>query len=290
MGRLAKAADPVVLDQQLAAALRRFREHAEIKGDDLAELLGWSPSKVSRIERGRHGINRRDLTAWLRYCEVPTEEAQPVFALYGTAAAGLFVIPGGHFGSAGRATSVLDWSALVVPWLLQTPAYTRALLESRQPAARWAPITVTEFIDAVGSWQTRLQGQTSLRAVIDEAVLYRQVGSEVVMRKQLSVLDRAGADPGQNIQVRVLPLASGGLVGYPPFTYMEYAGTADLAGAPEVLAWQLGGSRSVGLEGSMASADADAWLHKVTFTQIWEYAESPAPMIKKALTEAWGGE
>ena len=45
--------DSVVRRRRLASELRRLRSHAGLTADEVAEKLGWSASKVSRIETHR---------------------------------------------------------------------------------------------------------------------------------------------------------------------------------------------------------------------------------------------
>ena len=48
---------PTVRRRRLAAELRRLRERAHLTGDQVADRLGWSPSKISRYELARTGLN-----------------------------------------------------------------------------------------------------------------------------------------------------------------------------------------------------------------------------------------
>ncbi|WP_067185350.1 helix-turn-helix domain-containing protein [Microtetraspora niveoalba] len=48
----------------LGAELRRLREEAHLSGKDLAERLGWQPSKVSRIENARQTATEDDVVTW----------------------------------------------------------------------------------------------------------------------------------------------------------------------------------------------------------------------------------
>jgi transcriptional regulator with XRE-family HTH domain len=52
---------PSVRRRQLAAELRRLRERAGFTGELVAERLGWSGSKLSRIETSRTGVKQGDL-------------------------------------------------------------------------------------------------------------------------------------------------------------------------------------------------------------------------------------
>lgn len=279
MGR-PKKGEQYIKDPRLAAELRRLRMASGMTGDALADKLGWSPSKVSRTERSLFGVTRTDLTAYLRALGVPGERGQAIFALAATAAASDFSFPGGHFGGAYRAGSVLDWSPGFVPWVLQTVAYTRALLMSRQSVARLSPGQLTEFADAVGAWQHRLEGQVTLRAVLSESVLYRQVGTERTMRAQLVRLSQAG---GRDTEIRILPEERGEAVGYDAFTYLEYPEIGDLGSAGTVLTYRLGSAVEL-------IDDESAWEHKIAFDVLWAAAEAPGPAIKRAQADAWGDE
>jgi hypothetical protein len=55
-------ASPAVRRRRLAAELRRLREEADLTGEDVAKSLGWSASKLSRIELARTGIKPDDLS------------------------------------------------------------------------------------------------------------------------------------------------------------------------------------------------------------------------------------
>ena len=56
---------PTVRGRRLAAELRRLRERTGLTGEEVAERLGWSGCKVSRIELQRTGVKRDDLVKLL---------------------------------------------------------------------------------------------------------------------------------------------------------------------------------------------------------------------------------
>jgi len=56
--------------------LRRWREQASLDGKDLASQLGWHPSKVSKIERGKQTASDADLTAIVNALAVPAGDAE----------------------------------------------------------------------------------------------------------------------------------------------------------------------------------------------------------------------
>ena len=56
--------------------LRRLRERAGLDGKDLAGRLGWHPSKVSKIERGKQTAADSDLLDILDALEIPDAQAE----------------------------------------------------------------------------------------------------------------------------------------------------------------------------------------------------------------------
>ena len=67
---------PSVRERQLALELREARLGAPLPGSETARILGWSASKVSRIETGRIGISPTDLDRLLELYQVPDEQAR----------------------------------------------------------------------------------------------------------------------------------------------------------------------------------------------------------------------
>src|SRR5579859_3674715 len=61
---------PSVRARHVAAELRRFREAATLTGDEVAGRLGWSASKVSRIETAQSAVKAADLRALLDLYQV----------------------------------------------------------------------------------------------------------------------------------------------------------------------------------------------------------------------------
>jgi len=101
----------------------------------------------------------------------------------------------------------LRWfEPLVVPGLLQTEAYARAILSTRMGATR------EELDEAVAGRmeRQRILGRghpPELWVILDEAVLRRPVGGPDVMRDQLVRLVEAGRRP--NIAIQVVPFGAG---------------------------------------------------------------------------------
>src|SRR5258706_13050931 len=61
---------PTVRRRRLAAELREIRESKGKSGDSVAAALRWSPSKISRYERARTGLQPREVERLLDYYEI----------------------------------------------------------------------------------------------------------------------------------------------------------------------------------------------------------------------------
>jgi transcriptional regulator with XRE-family HTH domain len=120
--------------QRLAAALRALRTDADLTQTQLAERLGLSQSKVTKVERGATLPQPEDVDAWALECGAsPTERAELV-ALAERLATRLdswraAVAPGRvklqqEVAARERAASVIRvWQPNIIPGLLQIPAY-----------------------------------------------------------------------------------------------------------------------------------------------------------------------
>ena len=223
------------LRRQLLAELRRLRPSRVHTQRQVAEALDWSPSKVTRIESGEVSLSVTDLRALLGFYEVSdhalverlvdlarrSRRARSPFATY----ADVFpAVALRFFDFEHSASSIGEIELLVVPGLLQTEEYTRALLSVYGIGAE----RVEGFVGSRRVRQQLLQRENppTLSFVIDESVLLRAIGGRAVMRAQLERLRDLADRP--NVAIRVLPLALGEHVGLRgPFVLLKFAGTND---------------------------------------------------------------
>jgi transcriptional regulator with XRE-family HTH domain len=239
---------PSVREQRLARELRLLRGTAELHGKDVAAALGWSPSKVSRIENGRTGIGTDDLDRLIELYRVPEQQATFLRRLAPAAR------PRGWWDvyadelSAGFANLIrleagsraLRCYAAVVPHaLVQEPGYLRELIYSTWE--RPSPPEVERRMLVSRRRQELLDagpggGGLRLAMVIDESVLMRTVvpgdpeRDAAIRRGQLERLVAVAARP--NVTLQVLPLAAG----LPPVTSGSFSVLESLAtGAPDVV-------------------------------------------------------
>nr|WSX52160.1 helix-turn-helix domain-containing protein [Streptomyces sp. NBC_00974] len=228
--------NPVVSRRRLGSELRRLREVRGMTTPQVAESLLISQPKISLMENGRrlvkprdvrdlcglYGVQDRRLVGHLM--ELARESGQQGWwNAYGD-------IPyGAYIGLEAEAAAIRCYEPLVIPGLLQTPAYARAVIAGTIP--RGAADEAATRLQVRLRRQRRLGAQSkSLRlwVVLDESVLRRVAGSREVMREQLEHLTHLGAQP--NITVQVLPDDVGAHPGVSgQFALLEFADVADVS-------------------------------------------------------------
>jgi transcriptional regulator with XRE-family HTH domain len=208
---------PTVRSRRVGTELRRLREAAGITTAQAAELLSCSPAKISRIENGIVSARVVDLRLLLdRYGDQDQEHRAYLERLaresnkrgwwqdYGDTIPPYYA---DFIGLETDASYIKTWEPTIVPGLLQTPEYARAVMLANP--AMISPAKLENFIRIRQERQARLEQGTDVRldAVIWEAVLITTVGSDEVQRGQLDRLLELMDRP--NISVQVLPLEAG---------------------------------------------------------------------------------
>jgi transcriptional regulator with XRE-family HTH domain len=221
---------PSIKRRRLGAALRRLREQSSQSTDDVATELGWSKSKVSRIETAGVTVTPHDVRALLGLYDVLTDEVEQLVTLAredkqpGWWRQYSEVLPHefeGYLGLESEAARIFSYQSEVVPGLLQTQDYAKRVL-SQHPLTVM-PYEVERSTQLRRARQSRLTSDdpVELDAVINEGALRRAVGGPGVMRDQLAHLIATLDLP--NITIRVLPFAAGE---HPatngPFTVLEF--------------------------------------------------------------------
>jgi transcriptional regulator with XRE-family HTH domain len=208
---------PTLRRRQLGQELRRLRETAGATIDQVAERLACSSSKISRIETGQSGISPREVRDILAAYRVDADHVEALvemareakqrgwWQLYGS------VLTGAYVGLESAADEARSFEALVVPGLLQTEDYARAMIKAARP--EMGADEVEQRIRVRMNRQSLLSQDDPLKVsvVLDEAVLRRPVGGAGVMRRQLDRLCTASDLP--NVTLQVLPLSAGAHAG-----------------------------------------------------------------------------
>ena len=215
---MAERRHPSVRARQLAAQLRRLREAATLTGEDVAVRLGWSASKVSRIETAQTPISADDdLQRLLDLYQVTEAERSRLTELgHNASQRGWWDAYGDTFRPEVATLTALEADAesmrwyhpTVLPGLLQTEQYARAVLKAHLFMA--PPTRIERRV------QARLAGQPilfrdnapELAVILDEAVILRAIGGPEVQQGQLAHLLEMSRRP--KISVQIIPFSAGG--------------------------------------------------------------------------------
>jgi transcriptional regulator with XRE-family HTH domain len=205
----------------IGGALRRHRESMGYALEDAARVLECDRSKISRIETGQRGIRPKELRELLTEYAVPEREQAVLMTIASRGGPGG---PGGWWQPyadvlpaplldyvimESAAAEIMTYEAQVVPALLRTDDYARAIA-----AAEPRYTADSQRADAMAAQEARCRAILGapagrrLSVVLGEAVLRQAVGGPGVMAGQVSHLTwLAGHVPGLTLQV--LPFTAG---------------------------------------------------------------------------------
>ncbi len=138
--------EPTVRSRELGEGLRRAMHNAGLAGKDVARLLDLSPSWVSRLISGKRNVTAVQASAFLAVCQAPSAERERLLALCDEQhTQGWFQQHGSRLplqlvtliDHENKAVTISSFDSTLVPGLLQTGDYTRALLTRGR--ARYRP-------------------------------------------------------------------------------------------------------------------------------------------------------
>jgi transcriptional regulator with XRE-family HTH domain len=262
---------PTVRRRELGALLRVLRQERGWTAEEVAEQLLVSPSKISRQETGQRGVSPRDIRDLCDLYGVEGEQRQYLIDLAnkgkqraGWQATGLPYST--YIGLEAEAASISDYGLGIVPGLLQTPDYARAIVRAAVP--KWIPEIVEQRVQGRLDRQKRIlrsPGAPRFEAVVEESVLHRVVGSPAIMTAQLEHLLTLSEHP--SISLRVIPYSAGALPsGNNKFIILTFV----LPSVADVVFIE-------GLTGDLYLDDpTDVEIYRATFRRLTEIATSPA--------------
>ncbi|GAA0488910.1 transcriptional regulator [Paractinoplanes deccanensis] len=203
---------------ELGNELRRLR--GERRAADVAMALGWSESKLSRIETAHTGISEADLDRLLTIYGVRVEDRTRLRDLARRGRARAWWTPyrssvpdpyDEYVALEAEAVLISEWESQIVPGLLQTDEYARAVIEVGADVGEAETIQRRLALRMARQAVLTREPPPQLRVVIDEAVLHREVGGPEVLRRQLARLLEAAGRPG--VELLVLPFSAGAHAG-----------------------------------------------------------------------------
>jgi hypothetical protein len=218
----APVAGPTVVRRQLGRHLKALREATGASVNEVAShlQLGISRAKLFKLEAGKHPVKPQDVAVLCGHYGATQEETETLTSL-------ALATTGASWWHVYGEDAVLDGFALyleiepitdelstyeseLIPGLLQTPDYARAVYLARSPGD--APEEIERRVALRVQRQailTRVKPTPppTLHVVLNEAAVLRQVGGTDVMRHQIDRLRDAARRP--NIDINILPLAEG---------------------------------------------------------------------------------
>ncbi|MGH3837272.1 MAG: helix-turn-helix domain-containing protein [Pseudonocardiaceae bacterium] len=208
--------EPTIRSRELGEGLHRAMRQAGLDQKSAAQKLGWSQSRVSRLLSGKRGGTEVDVSAFLAVAEVTGAERERLLGIcreqntpgwlqqHGTRLPQQLRTLIDH---ENKAVTIDDFQATLMPGLLQTTDYARALIreEGTTPAGE-----IEDRVAARLGRQSLFGRERPARFTffIHEFVLRLPVGGPAVMAEQLQHLLRKATRP--YLTLRVVPAALGG--------------------------------------------------------------------------------
>lgn len=201
-------AEPPSTLSLFAGELRRFRSAARLSQEALAQRINFSAALVAKIEL----CQRRPTRDFARRCDAVLETGGLLERIQQVLGPGP-VLPWFRQWAAfeQEAIALRCFQLSVVPGLLQTEGYARALLAS---GGLLTGDQVEQQVAARLARQEMLarDNPPMFTAVIDERVLHQPVGGRAVMRDQLVHIAKLCADRPR-VRVQVVPTSAGAYAG-----------------------------------------------------------------------------
>jgi transcriptional regulator with XRE-family HTH domain len=286
-------ASPTVRRRRLAAELRGIRESKGKSGDAVAAALKWSPSKISRYERARTALQPREVERLLDYYQITGPRRTLLLALAEDAAQKGWWEEFGDslsedyqqfIGLEHEATAIAIWHVDVVAGLFQTEAYARHIIGSYSRVEPIAPGMIGRLVRVRMQRQHILdREELRLSVVLDESILQRRIGDDVVMYEQLQRLVAEADRP--NVKLHILPLDTQHRVFGESFVIFGFGEDSDAMLQDVVSTEHLKSGFS--LEG-----ERETYLHRIAFQMLAEASLDPAESRKLVLETAekyWSG-
>ena len=281
-----------VRNRRLAAELRRLRESGDFTGDDVAERLGWSASKVSRLENARQAPRFADVRRLLDLYGVEGNYREQLLQLARDAVrrgwweAFSDALPepyASYIGLEIEAEELWQWETQVVPGLLQTEAYAQAVEQRSHSTEVIPPSRVDARVEARLERQSVLTREAPLHlsVVLDEALLLRRYGGAAVMAGQLQHLQELSDLP--NLTLQVLPLEGPHPIATGSFTLLQFPLVGGIKFHDVVYIEHLNGC-------SYLEEETETYRHRLSFERLRAEALGPAESmetISRIARETW---
>lgn len=209
--RMAQRKGVSVRQRRVSGELRALREARGLSCKEVANALGCSESKISRMETGDRGLYADDVAAIMGYLQAPAKLRQELLALVRNGEARNWHEIHGKLPTnwkdlikfESQVSAIYNYEPLFVPGLAQTSEYARAVIHG--PNEALSEDEVDALVAARMSRQVVL-GRSSapqLQLMVEETVLRRTMGDSIMMYGQLQHLLAMTAR--RNVTLQVVP-------------------------------------------------------------------------------------
>ena len=229
---LTMTGSPTVRRRRLAAALRRLREQTGMTADQAAKEIGISKSALSRVENAQVSVLPPVARSLLELYGVEGDEVDALIQVardarkrgwwqaYDDVLPDWFEV---YIGLEAEASEIRAFESQLIPGLLQTADYSRAVIRAEHPDAPKEEVERRV--------ELRMRRQTSdappkLWVVLDEAALRRPVGGASTFEAQLKRLVEEAERPGNTIQILTFGAGEYGSMGS-AFSLLAFPEPAD---------------------------------------------------------------
>lgn len=211
---MARRAGPSVRSRRLATELRALRIAAGLSRADVSQVVGMSVSKIGRVEKAESSIYFDDLEKLLDFYRVSASRRVDVLDLarHVEERGWLRIHRGAKFPEdwktwadfEAEASAIFNYQPLMIPGLLQTPEYARAIIQAT--GLDLSEVEVDELVSSRIARQGLLSrtNPVKLHAIIGESVLTHPFSNTEALVRQLRHLLDASAQP--HITIQVLPI------------------------------------------------------------------------------------
>ncbi|MFH8467517.1 helix-turn-helix domain-containing protein [Streptomyces sp. NPDC017991] len=214
---------PTVRSRRLGTALRQYRQASKLDQPQAAEIIASSQAKISRVESGHSTPRVIEVRLLLDAYGITDPEVRDKLeelakhskkrGWWLEHAAHLRPDYLDHIALEDDATYIRQWQPALVPGLLQTSAYAKAIIAAGPDYV--APEVLEQLVAVREGRQAKIEeGGASYTAIFWEVAVVHPLVSVDTHRQQLSAI--LAAIERQNVTVQILPLSAGALVGSIP--------------------------------------------------------------------------
>lgn len=215
---MALSTTPTVIRRYIAFELKRLREKAGLHQSDAAKRIDTTSGRIGHFESGRNLPKLPDIELLLPFYGAPelvegfrelilqARQASPVFEQDDS-----MTLPPGfdlYLGLEQGATKIFSYNAVVIHGILQCRRYAEAAIR-----ASYGDLPEDKLANLVNlrmrrqETLDRAEPRLDVVAVIDEAILHKEIGGRAVAAEQLDYLRILSERP--NVSIRVLPYSAG---------------------------------------------------------------------------------